>query len=89
MISKLKTLFEKGMTKLISIIKDVLTLFTLFSFAVLFVLFFMFMYKGQSFECLVCLAGIYTFIHLNKVLQRGGVLYVRKDRVRYACRRYC
>ena len=68
MISRLKQLFDKGMTALVSFIKTVLTLLTLFSFALLFVLFFIFMYKGQPFECLVCLAGIYTFIHLNKAL---------------------
>lgn len=68
MIPRMKRLFERGMTALTSAIKNVLTLLTLFSFAVLFVLFFVFMYIGKPFECLVCLAGIYTFIHLNKVL---------------------
>lgn len=68
MITRLKRMVDKFMTTLVSTIKKTLTLFTLFSFAVLFVLFFVFMCKGEAFMCLVCLAGIYTFIHLNKVL---------------------
>lgn len=68
MWSFLKRAFDKFMTWLVSAVKKVLTLFTLFSFAVLFVLFFVFLYRGESFNALVCLAGIYTFIHLNKVL---------------------
>ena len=68
MIYCIKKWFTKVMTTLVSCIKRLLTLTTLFSFAVLFVLFFVFMYQGLPFMCLVCLAGIYTFIHLNKVL---------------------
>ena len=68
MIYCIKKWFTKVMTTLVSCIKRLLTLATLFSFAVLFVLFFVFMYQGLPFMCLVCLAGIYTFIHLNKVL---------------------
>ena len=68
MIAFIKRVVEKFMTSLVGVIKKLLTLSTLFSFAVLFVLFFVFMYKGEAFMCLVCLAGIYTFIHLNKVL---------------------
>lgn len=68
MIYHIKKWFTKGMTTIVSCIKRSLTLATLFSFAVLFVLFFVFMYQGLPFMCLVCLAGIYTFIHLNKVL---------------------
>ena len=68
MIAFIKRVVEKLITALVSTVKHLLTLATLFSFAVLFVLFFMYMYKGDPFMCLVCLAGIYTFIHLNKVL---------------------
>lgn len=68
MIVFIKRVVEKVMTKLVDVTKKLLTLATLFSFAVLFVLFFVFMYQGDAIMCLVCLAGIYTFIHLNKVL---------------------
>lgn len=68
MILFIKKWYTKVMTTLVSYVKRLLTLATLFSFAVLFVLFFVFMYRGLSFMCLVCLAGIYTFIHLNKVM---------------------
>ena len=68
MLAFIKRAIDKGMTALVSAVKKLLTLSTLFSFAVLFVLFFVFMYQGNAFMCLVCLAGIYTFIHLNKVL---------------------
>lgn len=68
MIAFIKRKVDKAMTTAVSAVKKLLTLSTLFSLAVLFVLFFVFMYKGDPFMCLVCLAGIYTFIHLNKVL---------------------
>ena len=68
MIAVLKRVVDKVMTTVVSAIKKLLTLFTLFSFAVLFVLFFVFMYRGDVLMCFACLAGIYTFIHLNKVL---------------------
>ena len=68
MIAFIKRVVDKFITALVSIVKWSLTLVTMFSFAVLFVLFFMYMYKDNPFMCLVCLAGIYTFIHLNKVL---------------------
>ena len=68
MITFIKKTFDKFMTALVSTIKKLLTLFTLFSFAVLFVLFFIYLHNGEPFNALVCLAGIYTFIHLNKVL---------------------
>lgn len=68
MIAFMKRVFDKFMTAVVSTIKKILTLLTLFSFAVLFVLFFVYMYHGEPFNALVCLAGIYTFIHLNKVL---------------------
>ena len=68
MIAFIKRVVDNFLTALVSIVKWSLTLVTMFSFAVLFVLFFMYMYKGNPFMCLVCLAGIYTFIHLNKVL---------------------
>lgn len=68
MIYHIKKWFTNFLTAVVSFVKRLLTLATLFSFAVLFVLFFVFMYQGLPFMCLVCLAGIYTFIHLNKVL---------------------
>lgn len=68
MITFIRRVVEKVMTTLVGVVKKLLTLATLFSFAVLFVLFFVFMYKGDPFMCLVCLAGIYTFVHLNRVL---------------------
>lgn len=68
MIAFIKRVVDKFMTTVVSTVKKLLTLATLFSFAVLFVLFFFFMYKGDTFLCFACLAGIYTFIHLNKVL---------------------
>lgn len=68
MIAFVKRVVDKVMTTVVSTVKKLLTLATLFSFAVLFVLFFVFMHQGNAFMCLVCLAGIYTFIHLNKVL---------------------
>ena len=68
MMSRIKRLAESLLRGLVSLVKNLLTIFTLFSFAVLFVLFFMFMYEGDPIMCLMCLAGIYTFIHLNKVL---------------------
>lgn len=68
MIAKIKDLFNKGLTKLVSFVKTTLTVLTLFACATLFVLFFVFMYKGLLLNSLVCLAGIYTFIHLNEVI---------------------
>lgn len=68
MISSFKQIASKVLTAVVSFVKKFLTLLTLFSFAVLFSLFFTFMYKGEPLMCLVCLAGIYTFIHLNEVL---------------------
>lgn len=68
MIAFVKRQIGKFITTVVSVVKKLLTLATFFSFAVLFVLFFLFMYKGDPVMCLVCLAGIYTFIHLNKVL---------------------
>ena len=68
MITFIKRVVEKVMTFLVGVTRKLLTLTTLFSFAVLFALFFVFMYKGEALMCFVCLAGIYTFIHLNKVL---------------------
>lgn len=68
MIAFIKRVFNKFMTTVVSFVRKVLTLLTLFSFAVLFVFFFVYMYHGEPFNALVCLAGIYTFIHLNKVL---------------------
>lgn len=68
MIAFIKRAVEKIMVSLVGVTKKLLTLLTLFSFAVLFALFFLFMYRGEAIMCLVCLAGIYTFIHLNKVL---------------------
>lgn len=68
MIAFIKRTAEKLLTFVVSTIKKLLTLFTLFSFAVLFALFFLYMYRGEEPMCLVCLAGIYTFVHLNKVL---------------------
>ena len=68
MIAFIKRVVEKIMTAFVGVVRKLLTLATYFSFAVLFVLFFMFMHQGDPVMCLVCLAGIYTFIHLNKVL---------------------
>lgn len=68
MIRLIKRFFEKRVTGLVSLVRKLLTLLTMFSFAVLFVLFFVYMYTGKPIMCLVCLAGIYTFVHLNKVL---------------------
>ena len=68
MIAFVKRVVDKVMTTVVSTVKKLLTLATLFSFAVLFVLFFVFMYQGNVFMCFACLAGICTFIHLNKVL---------------------
>lgn len=68
MISFIKNLIERVLTALVSFVKGALTFSTLISLAVLFVLFFIFLYQGDILLCLVCLAGIYTFIHLNKVL---------------------
>ena len=68
MIAFIKRVVDKVMTTVVSTVKKLLTLSTLFSFAVLFVLFFVYMYQGNAFMCFVCLAGICTFIHLNKVL---------------------
>ena len=68
MIAFIKRAVERVMTALVGVTKKLLTLATLFSFAVLFALFFAFMYRGDVLMCFACLAGIYTFIHLNKVL---------------------
>ena len=68
MIAFIKRVVEKVMTAIVGVVKKLLTLATLFSFAVLFALFFMYMYRGDVLMCFACLAGIYTFIHLNKVL---------------------
>lgn len=68
MIAFIKQGFNKLMTLVVSAVKKLLTLATLFSFAALFVLFFVYLLTGRPFEALVCLAGVYTFIHLNKVL---------------------
>lgn len=68
MIAFIKRAVDKFLTMLVNAVKKLLTLSTFFSFAVLFALFFVYMYRGEYVMCLVCLAGIYTFIHLNKVL---------------------
>ena len=68
MISFIKRITEKVVTAVVSFVRKILTLLTYFSFGFLFVKFFMYMFSGEPFMCLVCLAGIYTFIHLNKVL---------------------
>lgn len=68
MISRIKELAKKLLTVLVSIVKKVLILSTLLSFVVLFILFFRYMCVGDPIMCLICLAGIYTFIHLNEVL---------------------
>ena len=68
MIMLIKRVLETAMTALVLAVKRLLTLATLFSFAVLFGLFFVYLYNNEPLMCLVCLAGIYIFIHLNKVL---------------------
>lgn len=68
MLSFIRRIFTRFMTFVVELIKKLLTLFTLFSFAVLFVLFFYYLFTGRPFYSLVCLAGEYAFIHLNKVL---------------------
>lgn len=68
MIFRIKELAKKILTALVSTVKKLLILSTLLSFVVLFILFFRYMYIGDPIMCLVCLAGIYTFIHLNEVL---------------------
>lgn len=68
MLSFIKQGFNKCLTFIVELVKKLLTLFTLFSFAVLFVLFFYYLFTGRPLYALVCLAGEYTFIHLNKVL---------------------
>ena len=68
MIAFVKRAAEKFMTTLVSIVRKALTLFTLFSFLALFVLFFFYMYNGDVSMCFVCLAGICTFIYLNRGL---------------------
>lgn len=68
MLYRIKKAWEKFMTFIIEKLKNLLTLATFFSFIVLFGLFFFFLYKEDAIMCLVCLAGIYTFVHLNKSL---------------------
>lgn len=68
MIARIKIMLQRAIAGLVSVVRTLLTIATMFSFAVLFVLFFIFMYQGEALMCLVCLAGIYAFIHLNKAL---------------------
>lgn len=68
MIPFVKRVITKVMTFVVEYTKKLLILATLFSFVVLFVLFFVYLHRGSPFMCITCLAGIVTFIHLNKVL---------------------
>lgn len=68
MLTVLKQAVDKCMTAIVSFIKKVVILATFLSFAVLFGLFFYYLYKDLPVHSLVCLAGIYIFIHLNKNL---------------------
>lgn len=68
MFYSLKKKFSQAFESLIVNLGKFLTLLTFLSFFVLFFLFFMYLYAGNPIMCLVCIAGIYAFIHLNKVL---------------------
>lgn len=68
MIAFFRKVFIKLMELVVSTVKKLTILVTLLSFPVLFVLFFIFLFQGKVIEALACLAGIYTFVHLNKVL---------------------
>jgi hypothetical protein len=52
------------------IINALLVAFSFLSLPILFGLFFYYLYQGQLYYCIICLAGIYTFIHLNQSLNK-------------------
>lgn len=68
MVAFLQRVFTRTLTFVVSTVKKLTTLATLFSFPILFVLFFYFLCTGEVLKSFACLAGIYTFIHLNKIL---------------------
>ena len=68
MIAFFRRTFTKLMEYVVSTVKKLTLLATLFSFPVLFVLFFIYLSQGKVLEALACLAGIYAFVHLNRVL---------------------
>ena len=68
MFARLKRGAEKILTKLVSVVSKLTTLATFLTLPLLFIQFIVYMCKGNPVMCLVCLAGIYSLSHLNKVI---------------------
>ena len=68
MLSRLKKWAGNALTSVISVVTKLLILATFISLPILFGMFFIYLYSRDIAMCLMCIIGVYTFLHLNNSL---------------------